>query len=116
MIKNLIYAMSTGFTGSSFFEEIMDDSGRTIGKRLEKEGKLNYDMLGVHERINMKALITMDPTYICALSYRMDRNEFHLLNAMQMCTGRWRMTINIMLDKWQNIIEEREKKNEKSTE
>ena len=108
------FAGSMGQGGLQGFEELMDHSGRKMGERMEKEGKLHYDMLDVHQRIDFKALITLDKTYVGALSHRMDKTEFELLQMMQMCTGCWRATINIMLDKWQNIIDKKEK-DEKGT-
>lgn len=101
-----------GFAASGefmMFEELMDHSGRKMAERMEREGKLHYDKLDVHERINFKALITLDRPYVSALSHRMDLEEFEILGLIKTCSGSWRATINIMLDKWQNIIEKKDK-------
>ena len=91
------------------FDELWDKSGNKMAERMAGQGKLHYDMLDVHERINFKALITMEKSYVSALSHRMDMFEFELLGLIKTCCGSWRMTINIMLDKWQNIIEKKDK-------
>lgn len=109
-IAQLLFGMagSMGPEGVASFEEIMDRTGRRMGERMAKEGKLHYDMLDVHQRIDFKALITLDKAYVSSMSHRMDKTEFEILQAMQLCTGCWRATINIMLDKWQNIIDKKE--------
>ncbi len=116
-----IMQLMLGFAGSmgpgdiARMEEMMDMSGRKLGERLAKEGKLHYDMLDVHQRIDFKALISLDKSYTSTLSHRMDKMEFELLQMMQLCTKSWRATINIMLDKWQTKFENELKNTENET-
>ena len=95
------------------FEELMDNSGRKMSERMQKEGKLHYDVLSVQDRINFKALIMLDKAYTSSMSHRMDKTEFEILQMMHKLNPNWRVTINIMLDKWQNIIN-KEEENDKS--
>ena len=95
-------AILAGMTGMDMLDPA--EFGKRLQEKLEKEGKMHYAALEMHQRITIKGMIAGDAMLRKRLSHRIDLKEFDIVHLLAI-TSDWRTAINSMLDKWQSESE-----------